>query len=101
MYDIEEEKILHEIKRLGLKRVLLQFPEGLKPLGFELAQLIEKQTDAEVFLAGDPCYGACDLSLSATRLVGAELLIHIGHAKFLRNLLRRKSCTSRHDQMLK
>jgi len=81
MYDIEEEKILHEIKRLGLKRVLLQFPEGLKPLGFELAQLIEQQTNAEIFLAGDPCYGACDLSLSATRLVGAELLIHIGHAE--------------------
>lgn len=81
MYDIEEEKILHEIKRLGLKRVLVQFPEGLKPLGFELAQLIEQETNAEVFLAGDPCYGACDLSLSATRLVGAELLIHIGHAE--------------------
>ncbi len=90
MYDIEEEKILHEIKRLGLKRVLLQFPEGLKPLGFELAQLIEKQTDAEVFLAGDPCYGACDLSLSATRLVGAELLIHIGHAEIPGELTEEK-----------
>ena len=81
MYDIGEEKILHEIKRLGLKRVLLQFPEGLKPLGFELAQLIEQQTDAEVFLSGDPCYGACDLSLSPARLLGTDLLIHIGHAE--------------------
>jgi len=81
MYDIEEDKILEEIRRRRLKRILLQMPEGLKPLGFELAQLIEQKTDAEVFLAGDPCYGACDLSLSAKRLVGAELLIHIGHAE--------------------
>ena len=81
MYDIEEEKILHEIRRRGLKRILLQLPEGLKPLGFRLAQLIERQTNAEVFLAGDPCYGACDLSLSSKRLVEAELLIHIGHAE--------------------
>ena len=81
MYDIEEEKILQEIRRRGLKRILLQMPEGLKPLGFKLAQLIEGQTDTEVFLAGDPCYGACDLSLNAKRLVEAELLIHIGHAE--------------------
>ena len=81
MYDIEEDKILEEIVRRGLKRILLQMPEGLKPLGFELAQLIERKTDAEVFLAGDPCYGACDLSLYAKRLIGAELLVHIGHAE--------------------
>ena len=81
MYNIEEDKILEEIVRRGLKRILLQMPEGLKPLGFELAQLIERKTDAEVFLAGDPCYGACDLSLYAKRLIGAELLVHIGHAE--------------------
>jgi len=81
MYDIDEEKILREIKRRGLKRVLFQMPEGLKPLGFELAQRIERETDTEILLAGDPCYGACDLSLSAKRLVGAELLVHIGHAE--------------------
>ncbi|MGA3404281.1 MAG: diphthamide biosynthesis enzyme Dph2 [Candidatus Bathyarchaeia archaeon] len=81
MYDIDEERIFHEIKRRGAKRVLLQLPEGLKPLGFGLAQLIERQTGAEVFLAGDPCYGACDLSLSPKRLVEADLLVHIGHAE--------------------
>jgi 2-(3-amino-3-carboxypropyl)histidine synthase len=81
MYDIEEDRILLEIERRGAKRVLLQLPEGLKPLGFELAQLIERRTGAEVFLAGDPCYGACDLALSPKRLVDAEILIHIGHAE--------------------
>ena len=81
MYDIEEDKILREIRRRGLKRILLQMPEGLKPLGFKLAQLIEQMTGTEVFLAGDPCYGACDLSLLAKRQIKAELLVHIGHAE--------------------
>ena len=80
MYSLEENKIFDEIKRRGAKRILLQLPEGLKPLGFELAQRIEKETGAEVFLSGDPCYGACDLALMPKEFVKAELLVHIGHA---------------------
>lgn len=79
MYSLEENRIFDEIKRRGAKRILLQLPEGLKPLGFELAQRIEKQTGAEVFLSGDPCYGACDLALMPKKFVKAELLVHIGH----------------------
>ena len=80
MYSLEENRIFDEIKRRGAKRILLQLPEGLKPLGFELAQRIEKETGAEVFLSGDPCYGACDLALMPKEFVKAELLVHIGHA---------------------
>jgi len=80
LYSLEENRIFDEIKRRGAKRILLQLPEGLKPLGFELAQRIEKQTGAEVFLSGDPCYGACDLALMPKEFVKAELLVHIGHA---------------------
>lgn len=81
MYNLDKEKILDEIRNRGVKRVLVQLPEGLKPLGFELAQLIEGQTGAEVFLSGDPCYGACDLALSSKSCIKAELLIHIGHTE--------------------
>jgi len=80
LYSLEENRIFDEIKRRGAKRILLQLPEGLKPLGFELAQRIEKETGAEVFLSGDPCYGACDLALMPKEFVNAELLVHIGHA---------------------
>jgi 2-(3-amino-3-carboxypropyl)histidine synthase len=80
LYSLEENRIFDEIKRRGAKRILLQLPEGLKPLGFELAQRIEKETGAEVFLSGDPCYGACDLALMPKEFVKAELLVHIGHA---------------------
>ena len=80
MYTLEEQRVLDEVKRRRAKRILLQLPEGLKPLGFGLAQRIERETGAEVFLSGDPCYGACDLALSPKRILEAELLVHIGHA---------------------
>jgi len=81
MYQVEEARIIEEIRRRGSKRVLLQVPEGLKPLGFRLAKLLERQEGVEVFLSGDPCYGACDLALGPKSHVQADLLVHIGHAQ--------------------
>jgi len=80
MYQLEEARIIDEIKRRGSRRVLLQMPEGLKPLGFKLARLLESQ-GVEVFVSGDPCYGACDLALGPKSDVEADLLIHIGHSE--------------------
>ena len=81
MYQIEEAKIIEEIRRRGSKRILLQMPEGLKPIGFKLARLLEKEIGVEVFVSGDPCYGACDLALNPKANVNADLLVHIGHAE--------------------
>jgi len=81
MYELEENRILEEIRKRGSKRVLLQMPEGLKPIGFDLAKSLESKTGAEVFVSGDPCYGACDLALHADKQLDADLLVHIGHAE--------------------
>jgi 2-(3-amino-3-carboxypropyl)histidine synthase len=81
MYLLEEAKIVEEVRRRGSKRLLLQLPEGLKPIGFKLARFLEEQLRVEVFVSGDPCYGACDLALDPKRHVGADLLIHVGHAE--------------------
>ena len=80
MYQLEEDRIIGEVRRRGSKRILLQVPEGLKPTGFRLAKLLEKETQAEVFVSGDPCYGACDLALYPQKHVEADLLVHVGHA---------------------
>ena len=81
MYRFEEDRIVDEIRRRGSKRILLQMPEGLKPIGFKLAKELEKETGAEVFISGDPCYGACDLALYPKKHVDADLLVHLGHAE--------------------
>lgn len=81
MYQIEEERIADEIRKRSSKRVLLQMPEGLKPIGFKLAKSLEEKTGTEVFVSGDPCYGACDLALFPKRQIEADLLVHVGHAE--------------------
>ena len=81
MYQLEEARIVEEIRKRGARRIMLQMPEGLKPAGFQLAKLIEKEAGVEVFVSGDPCYGACDLALYPKKHVEADLLIHLGHAE--------------------
>ena len=81
MYDLEEARLIEEIKRRSPRRVLLQLPEGLKPQAAKLAERLQNASGAEVFVSGDPCYGACDLALNQMKELHADLLIHFGHAE--------------------
>lgn len=83
-FDLEEERVKREIRELGAKRVLVQLPEGLKPEAMRLAKVIEK-TGALPIISADPCYGACDLAAVDAESLGADLLIHYGHAKILKH----------------
>ena len=81
MYDLEEARLIDEIKKRSSRRVLLQLPEGLKPQAARLADKLQSATGAEVLVSGDPCYGACDLALHQMKELHADLLIHVGHAE--------------------
>ena len=83
-FDFEEERIKREIIRLGAKRVLIQLPEGLKPEGPSLARIVEK-TGVLPIVSADPCYGACDLATAEAESLGADLIIHYGHAKLVKH----------------
>ncbi|MEW6723175.1 MAG: diphthamide biosynthesis enzyme Dph2 [Candidatus Micrarchaeota archaeon] len=65
-------------------KILLQFPEGLKQKGLELAKKYEAEGH-EVFLSASPCYGACDIALDEARWLGVEKIVHFGHNKFVKN----------------
>lgn len=82
-FDFEEERIKQEIKKLEAKHVLIQLPEGLKPHGPHLAGVVEK-AGALPIVSADPCYGACDLATAEAESLGADLIIHYGHAKLLK-----------------
>ncbi len=62
-------------------RILLQFPEGLKQEALRHAKRLESDGN-EVFISASPTYGACDLALDEARNIGADKLIHFGHAEF-------------------
>jgi len=49
----------------------------------EAAAKLEKEGH-EVFVAAAPCFGACDLCLDEARSVGADKIIHYGHAEFVK-----------------
>jgi 2-(3-amino-3-carboxypropyl)histidine synthase len=80
-------------KRDGKKSpviVGLQFPEGLKKHGFDIAAQIKKMTGAEVYISADPCFGACDLD---TKLIErTDILFHFGHASLNQGAVENKVC---------
>ena len=83
-FDFEEERVKQEILKLGAKRVLIQFPEGLKPEAPRIAKTIEKLGVLPI-ISADPCYGACDLATADAENLGVDLVIHYGHSKLVKH----------------
>lgn len=81
MYHLELERVVEEIKRRGTTRILLQLPDGLRPLAFQMVKALRTDTGAQVYLSGDSCYGACDLALNQARELGSDLIVHYGHSR--------------------
>ncbi|MFQ5648204.1 MAG: diphthamide biosynthesis enzyme Dph2 [Candidatus Aenigmatarchaeota archaeon] len=75
---LDAKKLAGKVKARKAKRVLLQVPEGLKMRAQELAAGLEK-AGIEVFISGEPCYGACDVRDCSARLLNCDLLVHLGH----------------------
>ncbi|MBC7120436.1 MAG: diphthamide biosynthesis enzyme Dph2 [Candidatus Methanosuratus sp.] len=81
MYDFEFERAAAEVKRRGVKRVLVQAPDGLKQF---LQEFISRLSEiCEVYVSVSPCYGGCDLEDERAARIGAEMVLHIGHKKFV------------------
>ncbi|MCK4729769.1 MAG: diphthamide biosynthesis enzyme Dph2 [Candidatus Aenigmarchaeota archaeon] len=78
--DISE--AIREIKSKDYKRILIQVPEGLKTEVSRIASKIEKECCVDVFIAAEPCYGACDLPLKEAEVSGCDIIIHFGHYDF-------------------
>jgi len=75
--DFEIERIAELVEERKARVIRLQFPEGLKRYGPDVAKRIKRQIDVTVLLSGNPCYGSCDLDYDAE----ADLLVHFGHAE--------------------
>jgi 2-(3-amino-3-carboxypropyl)histidine synthase len=83
-FDFEEERLKQEIQNLGAKRVLIQLPQGLKPEAARIAKIVEK-AGALALISADSCYGACDVAVNEASNLGADLIIHFGHSKFVKH----------------
>ncbi len=80
-HDFELENLIESIKSNDNRLIALQVPEGLKMQALSMMDSIEDETSAQVVLAADPCYGACDLVHDKMRMMGVELVAHMGHSQ--------------------
>ena len=94
-HDFELDELMERIRANDNRLIALQVPEGLKMQALEMMDTIETETSAQVVLAADPCYGACDLVHDKMQLMGVELVAHMGHSQMnIDSACQRNSSTS-------
>lgn len=76
-YNLELDRAIEEIKTSQAKTVLLQFPDGLKPYATQIAEYLEKNTQAQISIWLGSCFGACDIPKA-----DVDLLIQFGHSEW-------------------
>lgn len=80
-YNFEIHKIIWKIKSdTSIKRVSLQFPEGLLLYACIISDIIQRFGGAKVMVLGDVTYGACCVDDFTAAKLGTDLLIHFGHS---------------------
>ena len=84
-FDFEEYKVIEEINKRNCKKVLIQLPEGIKQEASRLSSILESKTNAEIIISGEPCWGGCDIALDEARNLKVDLLVHFGHAQFIKS----------------
>ena len=81
-YKVELELARDWIRENRVKRVLVQAPPGLRNIASKLIEELSSSLE-EALLHGGGCWGGCDLAVAHARAVGADGIIHLGHARFL------------------
>lgn len=82
-YDFQEEYVIQEIKKRGAKRVLLQFPEGLRYFSTDiLKKMGTSLPEVEMIISGEPSWGACDVAEHEARELDVDLIVHYGHSPY-------------------
>ena len=78
-YDLEIERAVSEIKHIKAKKVCIQLPDGLKQKATEIAEVLENETGAEIFIWLGTCFGSCDVPNLPEDF---DLLIQWGHSSW-------------------
>jgi 2-(3-amino-3-carboxypropyl)histidine synthase len=82
VFKIDSVAIFKALSKRKPKKVMLQFPEGLKPQAFQIAQEIKDKTGIRCVLSGDPCYGGCDVDSATASSLNIDLILHFGHTEY-------------------
>ena len=78
-YELEIPKIVGDIKKNKAQKVLLQFPEGLKPYAQVICDKVQGEAGCQCFIWMGTCFGACDVPLEVEKL-GVDMIVQFGHS---------------------
>ena len=89
IYELEIDKIVKNIKKnkgkAGSKskdsegyKVLLQFPEGMKPYSMVISDEVSDKAGCECFIWLGTCFGACDVPIEVEN-IGVDMIVQFGH----------------------
>jgi 2-(3-amino-3-carboxypropyl)histidine synthase len=81
--NFEKEKLIEELKKRKPKKVLVQLAEGIKQNAPEISDWIE-ELGIEVIFSGETCWGGCSVAVQEAQAFGVDLIVHFGHAEFIR-----------------
>jgi 2-(3-amino-3-carboxypropyl)histidine synthase len=73
--------VIKKLKRKKVKKIFIQYPEGLKLRIQDIVKKIEKE-GIETIISCEPTYGACDIRDEEAKRFGCDLILHIGHCDF-------------------
>ena len=79
MIVIDEKKIFEEIEKRKPVSVALNGPDGIIPKIQETASKVMEKFGIPAYVLADSCFGTCDLNSNGAKVLGAEILFHIGH----------------------
>ncbi len=79
MIVIDEKKIFEEIEKRRPVSVALNGPDGILPKIQDTASSIMETFGIPAYVLADSCFGTCDMNSNGAKVLGAEILFHIGH----------------------
>ena len=80
-YDLEIDGVISTINKNNYKKILLQFPDGLKQFSNKIKDKIQENTEAKIIIWAGSNFGSCDIPLEVEKL-GFDTIVHFGHSKW-------------------
>ncbi len=80
-YELEIDRIVKTVKKERANKILLQFPEGMKPYAQVICDEIERRANSQCFIWLGSCFGACDVPIEVEKL-GVDLIVQFGHSEW-------------------
>ncbi len=83
LYELDLNMLGKFIIENNVKRLLLQAPDGLKPLLHELVWFMKKNfPEIKLIISGEPWYGSCMLRSDVIDTMGVDAVVHVGHNRY-------------------